>query len=192
MKLLAEIRAWWNAAMRQIPGSAGIILRRGLWGRRLHKSGQRLLIQEGVVLEGTENVIVGDDVALSRGSSIYAERGACTIGSRFGLGIHSMLDANEGGEIIIGDDVLIAAGCVLRASNHEYRDPSRPVKSQGHTGGRIVIGNDVWLGANVVIVPDVRIGDHVIVGAGAVVTREVEPWAIVGGVPAHVIGNRKQ
>lgn len=57
-------------------------------------------------------------------------------------------------------------------------------------GGRIVIGNDVWLGANVVVVANVSIGDHAIVGAGAVVTRDVEPWTIVGGVPARPIGKR--
>ena len=190
VNLTDELRRWVNAGLRIIPGGAGVVLRRLAFRGSFRAAGQRLIVQEGVVFEGSENVILGDDVALSRGSSIYSERGTCMIGNRFALGIHSMIDANERGEIVIGDDVLIASGCVLRASNHQYREASRPVNSQGHTGGRIVIGNDVWLGANVVVLPDVNIGDHAIIGAGAVVTRDVEPWAIVGGVPARVIGWR--
>jgi galactoside O-acetyltransferase len=114
----------------------------------------------------------------------------CRIGSRVALGINSMIDANDGGEIIIGSDVLIAAGSVLRASNHEFRDPTIAIAKQGHRPGKIVIGDDVWIGANCVVVPDVVIGDHSIVAAGAVVTKDVPPWAIVGGVPAQVIRER--
>jgi galactoside O-acetyltransferase len=185
--LVREAAMWCGALLRHLPGGIGIRLRRALWTRRL-QAGRNLVIQEGVTLAG--DITAGDDVALSRGSSIYAERGACRLGSRVGLGIHSMIDANDGGEVVIGDDVLIATGCVLRASNHQFRDPVRPINAQGHSGGRIAVGNDVWLGANVVVVAGVTIGDHAIVGAGAVVTKDVEPWTIVGGVPAQPIGRR--
>jgi galactoside O-acetyltransferase len=186
-RLLREGGMWWDALVRFLPGGIGIRMRRALWTGRL-RAGRNLVIQEGVTLEG--DITAGDDVALSRGATIYAVRGSCRLGSRVGLGIHSMIDANEGGEVVIGDDVLIATGCVLRASNHQYRDPARPINAQGHTGGRIQLGNDVWLGANVVVVAGVTIGDHAIVGAGAVVTKDVEPWTIVGGVPAQPIGRR--
>jgi acetyltransferase-like isoleucine patch superfamily enzyme len=55
-----------------------------------------------------------------------------------------------------------------------------------------VIGNDVWIGAHAVINGGVRIGDGVVIAAGAVVTRDVEPYKIVGGVPAAVIGDRRE
>ena len=56
----------------------------------------------------------------------------------------------------------------------------------------IHIGNDVWIGARVIILPNVTIGDHVIVGAGAVVTKNVPDYAIVGGNPARVIRMRNE
>ena len=56
--------------------------------------------------------------------------------------------------------------------------------------GTITIGNDVWIGANAIIMDDVKIGDGAIIAAGAVVTKDVEPYAIVGGIPAHTIKMR--
>ena len=61
---------------------------------------------------------------------------------------------------------------------------------QGHLYGEIVIEDDVWIAANCTITPGTRIGHGAVVGAGAVVTRDVEPYAIVGGVPARVIKQR--
>lgn len=56
--------------------------------------------------------------------------------------------------------------------------------------GFVEIGNDVWIGMNVVILPGIRVGDGAVLGAGAVVTKDVEPYAIVGGVPAKIIRYR--
>ncbi len=62
--------------------------------------------------------------------------------------------------------------------------------SQGHQPGTVIIEDDVWIGANCVITPDVRIGRGAVIGAGAVVTRNVAPYTIAGGVPAREIGRR--
>lgn len=59
------------------------------------------------------------------------------------------------------------------------------------TRQEIVVEDDVWVGANAVIIGGVRIGSHSIVGAGAVVTRDVEPYSVVGGVPARLIRRRE-
>ena len=59
-------------------------------------------------------------------------------------------------------------------------------KSQIRDNRSVEIGNDVWIGANVIILPGVKIGDGAVLAAGAVVTKDVEPYAIVGGVPAKV------
>ena len=79
---------------------------------------------------------------------------------------------------------------VNRASNHNFKDLSTPMKFQGHSGGNIVICNDVWIGANATIVPDVCIGKGSIVGAGAVVTKNIPEYSICVGVPAKVIKKR--
>lgn len=92
----------------------------------------------------------------------------------------------------IGKDVLIAPGVQLLSINHEFRDIDVPMIEQGEREGSIVIEDDVWIGTNAVILQDVRIGAHSIVGAGAVVTKDTPAYSIVGGVPAKVIGSRKK
>jgi acetyltransferase-like isoleucine patch superfamily enzyme len=71
-------------------------------------------------------------------------------------------------------------------------DPSADIRTQPVRSRGIVIGRDVWIGANAGITDGVRIGDHAVAGMGAIVTRDVPDWAIVGGVPARVIGDRRE
>lgn len=87
------------------------------------------------------------------------------------------------GGITIGNDVLIGHNVVLATLNHE-EDPARRHIMRA---APIVIGNTVWIGANATVVPGVTIGDGAIVAAGAVVTKDVPPNTVVGGVPARVI-----
>lgn len=88
----------------------------------------------------------------------------------------------------IGFCVLIAPGVAILNSTHEHEDLETPIKYQG----RIVdsnpkIGDGVWIGRNAIIMPGVVLGEHSIIGAGAVVTRDVQPFSIVGGAPARFI-----
>lgn len=87
------------------------------------------------------------------------------------------------GGIAIGDDVLIGHNAVLATLNHGLAPQAR----KDMIAAPIAIGNNVWLGANTTILPGVTIGDNAIVAAGAVVTRDVPPGAVVGGVPARVL-----
>jgi len=125
-----------------------------------------------------------------RYSALDARNGTLQIGDRVSINSNVLLDASDNGRIIIGSDVLIGPNVVLRASNHVFKDKDRPINQQGHTGGYILVQDDVWIGANVVVVPNVTIGAHAVVAAGAVVTSDVEPWTVVGGVPARVISRR--
>lgn len=94
------------------------------------------------------------------------------------------------GGITLGDGVRVAARASLISVNHRFDDPDQPIHMQGLVPGRIVVGDDVWIGINATILAGVTIGRGAIVAAGAVVTREVPPLAIVGGVPAKIIGWR--
>ena len=89
------------------------------------------------------------------------------------------------GGITIGGGVLIGHNVVLATINHD----ERPSHRGSMTFKPIIIGNNVWIGANAVITQGVTIGDGAIVAAGAVVTRDVEPMTVVGGVPAKFIKN---
>jgi galactoside O-acetyltransferase len=117
--------------------------------------------------------------------------GLIKVGNRVNVNTNVRIDAAEKGEIIIGNDVLIGPNVVIRASNHVYDRLDIPIREQGHSGGRIVIEDDVWIGANAVITPNVTIGKGAVVAAGAVVVHNVDPYDIVGGVPAKTIANRK-
>ena len=79
---------------------------------------------------------------------------------------------------------------VIRSNNHCFDRVDIPINMQGATSGQIIIGNDVWLAANVVILPNVEIGDGAIVGAGSIVTKNVDPYTIVCGNPAKYISKR--
>ncbi len=92
--------------------------------------------------------------------------------------------------IRIGRDVMIAPNCCLVAFNHGTALNGTPMVRQPLTEAPIVIEDDVWIGANCTITPGVTIGRGAVVAANSVVTRDVGPNEIVGGVPARLIKNR--
>ncbi|MDP2809116.1 MAG: acyltransferase [Rhodocyclaceae bacterium] len=94
------------------------------------------------------------------------------------------------GGVTIGDGVRIAHRVSILSSDHNYEDRNRYIFEQGIKIKPTFIEDDVWLGANSVIMPGVRIAHGAIVGAGAVVTKDVPRFTIVGGVPARPIGMR--
>ncbi len=115
--------------------------------------------------------------------------GKITIGKQVSISDNCLINGGVDG-IWIGNEVMIAPNCVLVAIGHGYRDMEVPMVSQPWTHGRIVIEDDVWIGANCTITQGVTLGRGCIVGAGSVVTRDVTPFSIVGGVPARTIGSR--
>ena len=112
----------------------------------------------------------------------------CTIGNNSGIGRYSVLH----GPVYIGNDVMMGPNCTIYTQNHSYTDISKPMNLQGFSSERpVVIGNDVWIGGHVIILPGVKVGNHSIIGAGSVVTKDVPEFAVVGGNPAKVLKFRK-
>jgi acetyltransferase-like isoleucine patch superfamily enzyme len=95
-------------------------------------------------------------------------------------------------KITIGNDVLIGPYVLIHSGNHRFADPEAKIREQGHDLAPIDIEDGVWIGGHAVILPGTRIGRGAIVAAGAVVTKDVEPYTIVAGVPAKKIGERKK
>lgn len=91
------------------------------------------------------------------------------------------------GGVQIGDRVYTSPFTQIIAVNHVFNDPDRPFVDQGITAEGIVIEDDVWLGAGAIITDGVRVGKGAVVAAGAVVTKDVAPHTVVGGVPAKPI-----
>jgi acetyltransferase-like isoleucine patch superfamily enzyme len=94
------------------------------------------------------------------------------------------------GTVTLGSGVRIGAHTSILGFNHGF-EPERPVHTQPLTQRGITIRDDVWIGSNVVILDGITVGAHAVLGAGAVVTRDVPEWAIVGGNPARVLRDRR-
>ena len=109
--------------------------------------------------------------------------GDVLIGNHTRIGIHNTII----GPVTIGNHVNLAQGITVTALNHNFIDTTLRIDEQGISTNPVEIGDDVWIGANAVILPGVTIGRHVVVAAGAVVTKDVRDNCVVGGVPAKVL-----
>lgn len=128
----------------------------------------------------------GDDVIV-KNKAYFGDGTRLSIGSRSQIGQNSKL----AGDIIIGEDVIMGPDVVIMATSHAFDRVDIPINKQGAAKEKqIRIGNDVWIGTRVIILPGVSIGNHSIIGAGAIVTKSFDDYSIIGGVPAKLIKKR--
>lgn len=109
--------------------------------------------------------------------------GDVIIGDHTRIGLHNTII----GPVTIGSNVNLAQGITITALNHNFSETNKRIDEQGISTNAVTIDDDVWIGANAVILPGVKIGNHCVVAAGAVVTKDVPPHSLVAGVPAKVI-----
>ena len=127
------------------------------------------------------------------GKRVNIEKGAefsslVEIGDDSGIGIRAQI----AGKVIIGNNVMMGPDVCIYARNHAFTRTDIPMNAQGFGIEKpVVIEDDVWIGARVIILPGVYVGTGAIIGAGAVVTKDVPAYAVVGGNPAQVIKMRK-
>lgn len=150
--------------------------------------GRNVRISRRAVVRG--DVTLGDGCEIHDFAFLDAEGGSIRLGSHCSVNPFTVLYGHGG--LTIGDNVRIATHVVIIPADHVFEDLSEPIRKQGLRRRGIVIEDDVWIGANVVITDGVRIGTGSVVAAGAVVTQNVEPLSVVGGVPARVIKKREE
>ena len=133
-------------------------------------------------------------IIASCGKDVNVEKNALfspelKIGDHSGVGI----DCEIYGPVTIGDYVMMGPEVVIYTSGHKFDQTDVPMMMQGSTEPKpVVIGNDVWIGRRAMIMPGVTIGDGCVIAAGAVVTKDVAPYSVVGGVPARVLKSRRE
>jgi acetyltransferase-like isoleucine patch superfamily enzyme len=121
-------------------------------------------------------------VILYGGFEIRSSR-KLTIGAGSCIGHRATLDARGG--LVIGKNVNFSSEVMIWTAQHDWRDPKF-----GTVFKRVMIGDYAWLGPRCIILPGVTVGEGAVIAAGAVVTKDVEPYALVGGVPAQKIAER--
>ncbi len=157
---------------------------------RVRKAGRRFMPGYPLTVVGGENIRIGDNFRSMGHDYLYANEGSIVIGDNMSMNTNVQIGGSSG-RITIGNNVLIGPNVVLRAADHGIA-MGAPIRFQPHVGGAIVVEDDVWIGANAVILKDVTLGQGCVVAAGAVVTKSVEPYAVVGGVPARKISSRRE
>jgi len=126
---------------------------------------------------------LGKNSVIESFSCINNAVGDVVIGDHTRVGLHNTII----GPVKIGNHVNLAQGITVTALNHTFTNPEKRIDEQGVSTTPVAIGDDIWIGANAVILPGVTIGEHSVVAAGAVVTKDVPPHSLVAGVPARII-----
>lgn len=149
-------------------------------------------------------VELADDVYVASTAAVFCDE--LRMGERSYLAAHSYVTGEISigsdstvnpyavvrGKITIGDGVRIGAHTSLLAFNHGSSRTDQPIFRQPHTARGITVGDDVWIGSNAIVLDGVTIGPHSIIGAGAVVTKDVPAWSIAAGNPARVLRDRRE
>lgn len=214
-KLLAFIEyELLTVCFSNLASSLGYLLRKKFYPRLFKQVGASLIFGKGIVLRcpgqisigdrvaiddytlldasgaGEPGISLGDDVIISRNCVIQGKTAAVKIGHKTDIGCNTIISSSGG--ISIGNSVLIAGNCYIGGGRYITDRLDLPMMDQGlYSKGAVTIDDDVWLGAGAIVLDGVQIGKGCIVGAGAVVTKNLPEYAVAVGVPASIVKHRR-
>lgn len=196
------------------PVALGVTWRKLLYSTIFSQFGKDIYIEDGVKIYGTACIKLGDGVKIYSNVRLNAlgKNNSLLIGSRailehgvdIGFLDNTHIEIGEDtfigpytclagfGDIKIGKGCLIAAHSGIFANSHIFADPIQQIKDQGITTKGIVIEDNCWLGHNVTVIDGITIGRGSVIGAGAVVNKNIPPYSVAVGVPARVISQRQR
>ena len=151
------------------------------------KAGEKCKVADSACILQPGLVSLGDNVVIYHGVYIQSNNEEVIIGSNTHFAPYAILY----GPLEVGNNCAIAAHVVFASISNGYSQVDTPFVQQPAIKKKIIIEDNVWIGANAVIIQGVKIGTGSIIGAGAVVTKNVEPYSVMGGVPAKLIRKRK-
>jgi len=196
-----------------VPGALGLVLRKSLYPKVLGSVGRNVTFGQNVVIRHPGKIHIGDNVVIDDNCVLDAKgtgNHGIYIGNRVFIGRNTILNCKNG-DIILEDEVNISVNChIFSASNvrvgastlfaaytylvggtHNFDNPDMPVLHQSRSSQGISIGPGGWLGAHVTVFDGVAVGRNCVVGAGAVVNKDIPDYAIAVGSPAEVLKQRK-
>jgi acetyltransferase-like isoleucine patch superfamily enzyme len=202
-----------TAFLGPLPGAAGYFLRGKCYRFLLRKVGkgtvfgkdvvlrcpgrislgQRVMIDDYAVLDAkgeNSSLELGDQILLGRSTILSCNDSILTIGNFVSFGPFCFLASRS--VLRIGSNVAIGAGTYFLGGGHAHDDPDTAVIHQARLSKGIIVEDNAWIGIDAKILDGVTIGRNSIVGAGAVVSKDVPPWTVVLGNPARVVEKRKQ
>jgi len=141
-----------------------------------------------------KGIIIGNNVSILRNTiiectGVIREIGeGLLIGNDVGIAQNCFIQVR--GNVQIGSHVIFGPNVSIFSENHNYKQRDVPIMNQGATRKGVVIEDDVWIGTRTTILDGVHIGKGAIIAAGSIVNKNVEPYSIVGGVPAKFIKYR--
>jgi len=139
---------------------------------------------------GNSTLIIEDNVRIDRGVRLLsANKSQILLSEGCRIGLYSVF--NGGDSITVGKKVLISGFVYLQTSMHGYAKKELSVQDQGYDHAPVVLEEDVWLGTHVVILPGVKIEKGAVVGSNAVVTKSVQAYKVMGGIPAKELKERQ-
>lgn len=155
------------------------------------QSGKNVYIGKHCALKGKSNIVLDDGVTVRPYAQIWSGGGTVRIGRGSEIGERCRISIANSLEI--GEKVLLSPNVYITDCDHEYRNIDVPVIEQGivQKGQAVSIGDGSYIGINTVIVGNVKIGKHCVIGANSVVTKDVPDYSVAVGIPARVIKNIK-
>lgn len=190
--IIRDVFLWF---VRGLPGPIGIKIRTIYYKTKLRKLGRNSIIDEGTRIEGAENISIADFVWIDKNVQLTALVGEITIGKRVHIAPYSLISGV--GKVFVGDYVGISSGVKIYSHSETSRGGKRmsgpmvPEEMKNMVTKSVIIEKDAFLGTNAVILPGVIIGEGAVVAANSLVTKHVNPYTIVMGVPAKPVGMRK-
>lgn len=154
------------------------------------QSGKDVYFGSRVHVVNGPSIRIGDSVQIRSDCDLFARKdGIFSIGQRSDIGERNRICGN----VVIGDSVLLGPGSYISSETHCYEDISRPIIDQGgcdvqkNGHHELMIGDGSWIGAHCAILGDVHIGEHCVIGANSVVTRDIPSFSVAVGSPAQVV-----
>ncbi len=145
-------------------------------------------INQPYAVYGSGKIVYGENVFVAEHAwfSLPNDQACITIGNNTQIGRFFSASCVKG--ISIGHSCLLAERVFITDTGHEFTDPDKLILISGTKEGQpVVIEDDVWIGVGVSILPGVHIGQHCVIGAGSVVTKDIPSYSVVAGNPAGVI-----